>query len=126
MSEEATRRAIEIYREEHETWDVERIMSVFADDAVWQSAGQAPLEGKAAVQGNIERMAANPAQRRMRHLREWVDGDHAAVEWEVHHLGADGGWQPYRFGVNLYEVVDGKIRSIRLYGFFAEGARPAG
>lgn len=126
MSEEETRRAIEIYREEHETWDVERIMSVIAEDAVWQSAGQAPLEGKAAVQANIERMAANPAKRRMRHLREWVDGNHAAVEWEVQHLGADGGWHPYRFGVNLYEVVGGKIRSIRLYGFFAEGGRPAG
>ena len=32
--QQETRRAIEIYRQEHETWNVERIMSIFADDII--------------------------------------------------------------------------------------------
>ncbi len=123
MSDEETRRAINIYREEHSTWNKDVLYNLFADDAVWQSAGQAPQEGKEALHAIIDRMAANPAKRRMHHLREWIDGNHAAVEWKVDHLGDEGQWHPYRFGVNLYEVVGGKIKSIRLYGFLAEEAQ---
>lgn len=122
MSDEETRRVINIYREEHSTWNREVLYNLFADDAVWQSAGQPPQRGKEALRAIIDRMASNPARRRMRHLREWIDGDHAAVEWEVEHLGEDGQWHPYRFGVNLYEVVGGKIKSIRLFGFLAQQA----
>ncbi|MBI2917128.1 MAG: hypothetical protein HYY01_03960 [Chloroflexi bacterium] len=53
----------------------------------------------------------------MRYLREFVQGNEAAVEWQVDHLGDDGQWRLYRLGVNIYEVVDGKIRDLRLYGF---------
>lgn len=121
MSEEDTRRAIEIYRQEHETWNVEQLMSVFADDVALSSGTEPPIKGKAAVRAWVGRRAANPNKRRMRHLREFVQGSWAAVEWEVDHLGDDGQWHLYRFGVNIFEVVDGKIRLLRLYGFPARG-----
>ena len=117
MAADAIREAAEIYRAEHSTWDVERLMSVFADDVVWEGANQPPVQGKQAVRAIVERMASNPAKRRMLHLREFLGENEIAVEWEVQHAGEDGQWQPYRFGVNIYDVVDGKIRRIRLYGF---------
>ena len=122
MSEADTRRAAEIYRQEHETWNVERLMGIFADDAQWTPAGRKTLVGRDAVRTNIERMAAAPGRRRMIHLLEIIEGENAAVEWEVHHLGDDGNWHPYRYGVNLYHVVDGKIKSLRGYGFNVQPA----
>ena len=123
MSEEETRRVINVYREEHETWNVDRIMSLFADEPVWQSGIEPPIVGRAAFRARVEQMAAIPAKRRMRHLREIIQGSEAAVEWQTDHLAEDGTWRPWRLGVNLYEFEEGKIKSIRLYAFLAEGAR---
>ncbi len=125
MSVEAIREAAEVYRAEHTTWDVEKLMSYFADDVVWQGANQAPVHGKEAVRAIVQRMASNPQLRRMTHLREFLGEDSIAVEWKVEHAGEKGEWHPYRFGVNIYDVVDGKITRIRLYGFADESAKHA-
>ena len=120
MAGEAIREPVEIYREEHSTWNIERLMAAFADDVVWESANQPPVHGKEAVRAIVERMASNPAKRRMTHLREFIGDNSMAVEAIVEHQGDDGQWHPYRFGVNIYDVVDGKIKRIRLYNFLDE------
>lgn len=117
---ESMRIAAEVYRAEHSTWNVERLMTIFADDIVWERPNQAPVRGKEAVRAIVERMAANPIKRRMIHLREFLGENDIAVEYEVQQQGEDGGWHPYRFGMNVYDVVDGKITRIRLYGFVHE------
>lgn len=113
MSEGDTLSAIEIYREEHETWNVERLMAIFADDAVWQPSGQEAVQGKEAIRKIIERMAASPAKRLMKHTRVIVSGTQAAVEHVVTAIEPDGTERPYRVGANFYEVKDGKITYIR-------------
>jgi ketosteroid isomerase-like protein len=125
MTIEAIREAAEVYRAEHSTWDVERLMAYFADDVVWQSPNQPAVHGKQAVRAIVERMASNPAKRRMTHLREFMGEDSIAVEWKVEHAGENGEWLPYRFGVNIYDVVDGKITGVRLYGFLDEAHKNA-
>lgn len=109
-----TLQAIETYRVEHETWNMDRMMSIFADDATMILSGRPPARGKEAIRAIISEWASRPAERVMRHLHVVVKGGEAAAEWETTGKNADG-TDYYRAGINVYQVENGKIKYIRLY-----------
>lgn len=114
MSEEKVRKALEIYREEHTTWNIDRIMSVFADDAMVIRVGQPPYEGKEAILGLIKEWAGRGGSTVMKHRRVIVSGNEAAVEWETTGRRPDGS-EIYMTGANIYELENGKIKYLHIY-----------
>lgn len=106
--------AIEIYRAEHTTWDLERLRSVFADDPVIWRGGQAYM-GKEAVDKLLVEWATRPRRGMlMEHGRVLVQGNLAAVEWRTTGEEVDG--TPINMaGANVYELENGRIKYLHIY-----------
>jgi len=114
MAETEVMRPIEIYREEHTTWNLERAISVFAEDAKFIMVGRPPYEGKKAILKLFEELKSGQKDMLMKHLRVITSGNQAAVEWETTGTWADGS-DIHMNGANIYEVENGKIKYLHIY-----------
>lgn len=114
MGEAEVMRAIEIYREEHTTWDLEKIILVFAEDARMIMVGRPPYEGKEAIRKLFGELKSGQQKMWMKHLRVIISGNQAAVEWETTGTWADGS-DIHMTGANIYEVENGKIKYLHIY-----------
>ena len=106
--------AVEIYRVEHTTWNLERLRAVFADEPTVWRGGQAYV-GKAEVDKLLVEWATKPRKNmEMQHGRVVLRGDIAAVEWRTTGTQADG--TPIDMvGANVYEMENGRIKYLHIY-----------
>ncbi len=94
--------------------DVDRIVALFHDDAIfWLASGPEPvgttLKGKAAIRKLLaDRFKLIPDMRWTR-TDEWMgEGDRAVTQWRVTGKAADGTQLDYQ-GCDLYQFKDGLI-----------------
>jgi ketosteroid isomerase-like protein len=111
--ERRTLEAIEIYRAEHTTWNLDRLEKLFSDyPTIWR--GQDEHTGKEAVKKLIGKWASNAKHTVMSHQRVVVQGNRAAVEWTTVGTAADGSPMDMA-GANVYELENGKIKYLAIY-----------
>ncbi len=112
--DQRTLEAIEIYRAEHTTWNLDKLRAVFADNpTVWR--GGRAYEGNEAVDKLLVEWASRENQRmEMIHDRVMVQGNLAACEWRT--IGTRAGGEPIDMrGANIYELEDGRIKYLHIY-----------
>lgn len=114
QEERRTLEAIEIYRAEHTTWNLERLRKVFAGNpTIWRGAKS--YVGNAALNELLTEWATKPRRKmEMVHGRMIIKDNFAAVEWRTTGENADG--TPIdMIGGNIYELEDGKIKYLAIY-----------
>jgi SnoaL-like protein len=112
--ERRTLEAIEIYRAEHTTWNLERLRKVFADNpTVWRS-GRSYIGNKEVDSLLVEWASKRRKKMEMSHGRTIIKGNFAAVEWRTTGENMDG--SPIdMIGANIYELENGKIKYLAIY-----------
>lgn len=97
---------IEQWVERFNSRDVSGCATLYAEDASLHVAFVDPVRGRAAIQGMFEAyFAAAPMACIVKRLYA-ADGGHVVLEWQDK-VGL--------LGVNIYEIVDGRIQSQRNY-----------
>ena len=95
-----------------EAWDLEAIMALMADDAVFESTGPAPdgrrIEGAAAIRAEWEAMFRDTKDASFTFEEAFVSGDRATARW-VFAWTNDDGLPGHVRGVDVIRVRDGKI-----------------
>lgn len=109
-----TREFLKSIGEAFNSRDVERIVALFHDDAIfWLASGPEPvgttLKGKAAIRKLLaDRFTLIPDMHWSR-TDEWLgEGDRAVTQWRVTGKAADGTQLDYQ-GCDLYQFKDGLI-----------------
>ena len=94
--------------------DVERIVALFHDDAIfWLASGPEPvgttLSGKAAIRKLLSDRFKSIPDMHWARTDEWLaEGDRAVTQWRVTGKAADGTKLDYQ-GCDLYQFKDGLI-----------------
>jgi len=95
-----------------EAWDLDAIMDLMADDAVFESTGPAPdgrrVEGREAVRAEWQEMFAATRDASFTFEESFVCGDRATARWVFAWANEDGSPRHVR-GVDVIRVRDGKI-----------------
>ncbi len=95
-----------------EAWDLDAIMALMADDAVFESTGPAPdgvrVEGAAAIRAEWEAMFAATRDASFAFEEAFVSGDRATARWRFAWTNEDGSAGHVR-GVDVIRVADGKV-----------------
>jgi ketosteroid isomerase-like protein len=103
----------EAYWAAEERRDIDAIMALYHPDAVYQDAG-GRVEGAAGLRAWYERSAATYPRLTVDILREYPDGDGSAIEFDATLWDRDG--RPFVIrGINVFQVSDGRFRSVRSY-----------
>jgi ketosteroid isomerase-like protein len=100
------------FGEAWEAWDLDAIMALMADDAVFESTGPAPdgvrVEGAAVIRAEWESMFAATRDASFVFEEAFVSGDRATARWTFSWTGEDGAPGHVR-GVDVMRVADGKV-----------------
>lgn len=95
-----------------EAWDLDAIMALMADDAVFESTGPAPdgvrLEGAGAIRAGWEAMFAGTRDAEFRFEEAFVAGDRATARWTFSWTNDDGSRGHVR-GADVMRVRDGLV-----------------
>jgi uncharacterized protein (TIGR03086 family) len=95
-----------------EAWNLEAIMALMADDAVFESTGPAPdgrrIEGAAAIRAEWESMFRETKDASFTFEEALVSGDRATARWLFSWTNDDGSSGHVR-GVDVVRVRDGKV-----------------
>jgi uncharacterized protein (TIGR03086 family) len=95
-----------------EAWDLEAIMALMADDAVFESTGPAPdglhVEGSAAIRAEWEAMFRDTRDASFTFEEAFLSGDRATARWVFAWTNDDGSPGHVR-GVDVIRVRDGKV-----------------
>jgi uncharacterized protein (TIGR03086 family) len=95
-----------------EAWDLDAIMALMADDAVFESTGPAPdgrrAEGRDAIRAEWEDMFAGTRDASFTFEESFVHGDRASARWLFAWTNDDGTPGHIR-GVDVIRVADGRI-----------------
>ena len=95
-----------------EAWDLEAIMALMADDAVFESTGPAPdgrrIEGAAAIRAEWEAMFRDTRDASFTFEEAFLSGDRATARWVFAWTNDDGSPGHVR-GVDVIRVREGKI-----------------
>ena len=96
-----------------EAWDLDAIMALMADDAVFESTGPAPdgrrVEGAAAIRAEWSAdVRARPGTPSFTFEEAFVSGDRATARWRFAWTNDDGSAGHVR-GVDVIRVADGRI-----------------
>ena len=95
-----------------EAWDLDAIMSLMADDAVFESTGPAPdgrrVEGAAAIRAEWAQMFASTHNASFTFEEAFVAGDRATARWVFAWTGDDGTAGHVR-GTDVLRVADGRV-----------------
>ncbi len=107
------RELAEAYWAAEERRDIDAIMALYHDDAVYQDAG-GRVVGAAALRAWYERSAADYPRLTVAILREFPDGDASAIEFDASLWDRDGRRCIIR-GMNLFVVSGDRFSSVRSY-----------
>lgn len=95
-----------------EGWDLEAVMALMADDAVFESTGPAPdgrrIEGAAAIGGEWAAMFRETRDPEFRFEESFVSGDRATARWRFSWTNDDGSRGHVR-GADVLRVRDGVV-----------------
>ena len=95
-----------------EAWDLDAIMALMAEDAVFESTGPAPdgvrIEGAAAVRAEWEGMLRDTRDAEFRFEEAFVSGDRATARWQFSWTNDDGSRGHVR-GADVMRVRDGLV-----------------
>ena len=95
-----------------EAWDLDAIMSLMAEDAVFESTGPAPdgrrVEGATAIRAEWEAMFRDTRDASFTFEEAFVSGDRATARWVFSWTGDDGTPGHVR-GADVMRVRDGRI-----------------
>jgi uncharacterized protein (TIGR03086 family) len=95
-----------------EAWDLDAIMALMADDAVFESTGPAPdgrrIEGAAAIRAEWSEMFRATREASFTFEEAFVTGDRATARWRFSWTNDDGSAGHVR-GVDVIQVVHGRI-----------------
>ncbi len=95
-----------------EAWDLEAVMSLMAEDAVFESTAPAPdglrLEGAAAIRDEWSPMFAGTRDAEFRFEESFVSGDRATARWVFSWTNGDGSRGHVR-GADVMRVRDGRV-----------------
>jgi ketosteroid isomerase-like protein len=95
-----------------EAWDLDAIMALMAEDAVFESTGPAPdgvrIEGAAAVRAEWEGMFRDTRDAEFRFEEAFVSGDRATARWRFSWTNDDGSRGHVR-GADVMRVRDGLV-----------------
>ena len=94
--------------------DALRAAAHFAEDAVYQEAGRAPLRGRAAITTHFERFFRDGPLWRFDVEARIVEGGRAALAYRFAVKGAADEWSE-RAGCAIVETAGGLVRSWREY-----------
>jgi uncharacterized protein (TIGR03086 family) len=95
-----------------EAWDLDAIMALVADDAVFEATGPGPdgrrIEGRDAIRAEWADMFAGTRDASFTFEESFVHGDRAAARW-VYGWTNDDGTPGHVRGVDVIKVRDGRI-----------------
>jgi ketosteroid isomerase-like protein len=95
-----------------EAWDLDAIMALMSEDAVFESTGPAPdgvrIEGAAAVRAEGEGMFRDTRDAEFRFEEAFVSGDRATARWRFSWTNDDGSRGHVR-GADVMRVRDGLV-----------------
>ncbi len=95
-----------------EAWDLEAILALMAEDAVFESTAPAPdgvrLEGMAAIRAEWSAMFAATRDPEFRFEESFVSGDRATARW-VFSWGNGDGSRGHVRGADVMRVRDGLV-----------------
>lgn len=95
-----------------EAWDLDAIMSLMADDAVFESTGPAPdgrrVEGAAAIRDEWTAMFRDTRDAEFRFEESYVSDDRATARWRFSWTNDDGTRGHVR-GADAMRVRDGLV-----------------
>ena len=95
-----------------EAWDLDAIMALMTDDAVFESTGPAPdgvrIEGAAAIRAEWSAMFSGTTDAEFRFEEAFVSGDRATARWRFSWTNDDGSRGHVR-GADVMLVRDGRI-----------------
>jgi uncharacterized protein (TIGR03086 family) len=95
-----------------EAWDLDAVMSLMADDAVFESTGPAPdgrrIEGASAIRDEWAAMFRATRDAEFRFEEAFVSGDRATARWTFSWTDDDGSRGHVR-GADVMRVRDGRI-----------------
>lgn len=95
-----------------EAWDLDAIMALMADDAVFESTGPAPdgvrVEGREAIRAEWEAMFTATRGASFTFEEAFVSGDRATARWHFGWTNDDGSGGNVR-GADVMRVRDGKV-----------------
>jgi limonene-1,2-epoxide hydrolase len=107
------RELAEAYWAAEERRDIDAIMALFHEDAVYQDAG-GRVHGAPALRAWYERSAADYPRLRVDILHEYRDRDGSAIEFDASLWDGDGRRSIIR-GVNVFQVSGDRFTSVRSY-----------
>lgn len=100
------------FRAAWEAWDLDAIMALLADDAVYESTGPAPdgrrAYGKAAIRAEWEEMFAATRDASFTVEEAFVCGDRATARWRIGWTD-DGGRPGHVRGADVMRIRDGRV-----------------
>jgi len=95
-----------------EAWDLDAIMALMADDAVFESTGPAPdgrrVEGAATIRDEWAAMFRDTKDASFTFEEAFVDGDRATARW-VFEWANDDGTRGHVRGADVMRVRSGRI-----------------
>ncbi len=95
-----------------EAWDLDAIMALMSEDAVFESTGPAPdgvrIEGAAAVRAEWEGMFRDTRDAEFRFEEAFVSGDRATARWRFSWTNDEGSRGHVR-GADVMRVRDGLV-----------------
>ena len=95
-----------------EAWDLDAIMALMSDDAVFESTGPAPdgvrLEGAAAVRAGWEAMFSGTKDASFAFEESFVSGDRATTRWVFSWTNDDGSAGHVR-GADVMRIAGDKV-----------------
>jgi uncharacterized protein (TIGR03086 family) len=95
-----------------EAWDLDAIMALMAEDAVFESTGPAPdgrrVEGRDAIRAEWQQMFSATRDPSFTFEEAFVSGDRATARWRFGWTGDDGTPGHVR-GADVMRVRDGKV-----------------
>lgn len=95
-----------------EAWDLDAIMALMSDDAVFESTGPPPdgvrVEGAAAIRAEWTAMFAQTIDADFRFEESFVAGDRASARWVFSWTNDDGSGGHVR-GTDVIRVRDGLV-----------------
>lgn len=107
------RELAEAYWAAEERRDIDAVIALYHDEAVYQDAG-GRVEGTAALRTWYERSATDYPRLRVDILGEYPGGGGSAIEFEASLWDRDGRRWVIR-GMNVFGVSDGRLTSVRSY-----------
>jgi uncharacterized protein (TIGR02246 family) len=120
MPTEETRRVMTTYLDAVQSGNVEVLNSLYAEDITWVVPGDLPPSGTHVGLDAVLKVMGQafhnfvPGSFGIELLSVLADGDHAAVEWTARAKLTKGGDYENHYAF-VYEIRDGKIRTMREY-----------